>query len=83
MWDLPGPGLKPVSPELAGRFLTTAPPGKPHSCESLKVGSFVKPLQFCDKYVHIKETLWKGGKAFLIRICISACKQVRAEEKIV
>ena len=29
MWDLPGPGLKPVSPALAGRFSTTAPPGKP------------------------------------------------------
>ena len=28
MWDLPGPGLKPVSPALAGGFLTTAPPGK-------------------------------------------------------
>ena len=25
MWDLPGPGLEPVSPALAGRFLTTAP----------------------------------------------------------
>ena len=24
----PGPGLKPVSPALAGRFLTTAPPAK-------------------------------------------------------
>ena len=31
MWDLPGPGLEPVSPALAGRFLTTAPPGKPTS----------------------------------------------------
>ena len=30
VWDLPGPGLKSVSPALAGRFLTTAPPGKPH-----------------------------------------------------
>ena len=29
MWDLPGLGLKPMSPALAGRFLTTAPPGKP------------------------------------------------------
>ena len=28
MWDLPGPGLKPVSPALAGRFLTTVPLGK-------------------------------------------------------
>ena len=29
MWDLPGPGLEPMSPALAGGFLTTAPPGKP------------------------------------------------------
>ena len=28
-WDPPRPGLEPVSPALAGRFLTTAPPGKP------------------------------------------------------
>ena len=28
MWDLPGPGLEPVTPALAGGFLTTAPPGK-------------------------------------------------------
>ena len=32
MWDLPGPGLEPVSPALAGKFLTTAPPGKPLLC---------------------------------------------------
>ena len=29
MWDLPRPGLEPVSPALSGRFSTTAPPGKP------------------------------------------------------
>ena len=28
-WDPPRPGLEPVSPALAGRFSTTAPPGKP------------------------------------------------------
>ena len=32
MWDLPRLGLEPVSPALAGRFSTTAPPGKPRSC---------------------------------------------------
>ena len=31
MWDLPRLGLEPVSPALAGRFSTTAPPGKPGS----------------------------------------------------
>ena len=30
-WDLPKPGLEPVSPALAGRLSTPAPPGKPHS----------------------------------------------------
>ena len=29
MWDPPRPGLEPVCPALAGRFSTTAPPGKP------------------------------------------------------
>ena len=29
VWDPPGPGIEPVSPALAGGFLTTAPPGKP------------------------------------------------------
>ena len=31
VWDLPRPGLEPVSPALAGRFSTTAPPGSPSS----------------------------------------------------
>ena len=30
IWDPPRPGLEPVTPALAGRFSTTAPPGKPH-----------------------------------------------------
>ena len=25
MWDLPGPGIEPMSPAEAGRFLTTKP----------------------------------------------------------
>ena len=28
--DLPDPGIKPVSPALAGGFFITAPPGKPY-----------------------------------------------------
>ena len=31
MWDPPRPGLEPVSPALAGRASTTAPPGKPRT----------------------------------------------------
>ena len=39
MWDLPRPGLEPVCPALAGRFLTTVPPGKSHKCYSFKQAS--------------------------------------------
>ena len=53
MWDLPGPGLQPVSPALAGGFLTTVPPGKPHAeyfnqCEKQRLESRVgeEPLKF-------------------------------------
>ena len=30
MWNLPGPGIKPMYPALAGEFLSTVPPGKPY-----------------------------------------------------
>ena len=38
MWDLPGPGVEPVSPSLVGRVVTTGPPGKSMG-ENLKTGS--------------------------------------------
>ena len=38
IWDLPRPGLEPVSPASAGRFSTTAPPGKPH--RSVLIGGY-------------------------------------------
>ena len=31
LWDLPRSGIDPISPVLAGRFLTSAPPGKPYT----------------------------------------------------
>ena len=39
-WDPPRPGLEPVSPALAGRLSTTAPPGKPH-CLILNSKNFI------------------------------------------
>ena len=41
MWDLPGPGLEPVSPALAGGFLTTTPPRKSESLAHFKVANFM------------------------------------------
>ena len=52
MWDLPGPGLEPVSPALAGGFLTTAPPGKPLKLNFLKM--------YYEKNLHINESSEEG-----------------------
>ena len=59
MWDSPRPGLEPVSPALAGRLSTTAPPGKPKSefwsqrdlgfVHSFICGFFTEPL-LCAKH---------------------------------
>ena len=38
--DLPDPGIKPMSPALAGEFLTTAPPGKPRCAKSPLIVDF-------------------------------------------
>ena len=49
MWNLPRPGLEPVSPALAGGFLTTAPPGKARASDfrSLTLGmAFLQQLSF-------------------------------------
>ena len=42
MWDLPRPGLEPMSPALAGRPSTTAPPGKPQDTD------FIFPWKYTD-----------------------------------
>ena len=44
MWDLPEPGLEPVSPALAGGFLTTAPPGKPPIFSTINMHKSLAPL---------------------------------------
>ena len=36
-WDLPRRGIEPVSPELAGRFLPTEPPGEPGNMSHLEI----------------------------------------------
>ena len=51
MWDLLRPGLEPVSPALAGRFLTTAPPGKPRSLYLLICYSYLAPPPFLSPLV--------------------------------
>ena len=48
MWDLPRPGLKSMSPALAGGFSTTAPPGKPQVI--LVVGSSLSSVYYATPF---------------------------------
>ena len=64
MWDLPRPGFEPMSPSLAGRFLTTGPPETP-SCSFLNhTLSVHKPPEENTMIVSLNPevpTLWKGS----------------------
>ena len=62
MWGLPRPGPEPMSPALAGRLSTTAPPGKPHSdflkeksLAHLTLGYFKAPLSFSFNTDHLAQ----------------------------
>ena len=48
MWHLPGPGIEPMFPTLAGGFLTTTPPGK-----SSALNSFLLHFFCCDSSPYI------------------------------
>ena len=46
MWNLPGPGIKPLPPALAGRFLSTVPPQKSPLRTFLMIGGGINKCDF-------------------------------------
>ena len=54
-WDLPRPGLEPVSPALSGRLPTAAPPGQP-PC-SIQAAFHLKTDEQMDDGRHITAVL--------------------------
>ena len=54
MWDIPRPGVKPMSPALADGFFTTSPPGKSGAL------CFERWLMEC--HVSVNTTGWSGTK---------------------
>ena len=61
MWHLPGPGLEPVSPALAGGFLTTVPPGKSQGPSYFLYFHFAILILLA--FVLMLATLWSQGAA--------------------
>ena len=74
MWDLPGAGLEPVSPASAGRFSTTAPPGKP-----LKAlyGGFSAPTVGAPTF---KTGCNEGHCRYLLAFLVTISKQVHCSK---
>ena len=70
VWDLPRPGLKPVSPASAGRLSTTAPPGKPlagtlnQTSESAPNISYQQPVS----YSSVLNGLYLNGSLFAAHV---------------
>ena len=69
MWDLPRLGFEPVSPALAGRFSTTAPPGKPFFWGFILFLHLVQsPLLFI-----LSISLWMWFSFHRLQNCSSSC----------
>ena len=62
MWDLLRPGTEPVSPALAGEFLTAAPPGKSSPPYLTKTGQLQIHFSTQADYKEIKLNEWKTGR---------------------
>ena len=56
MWDPPRPGLKPVSPALAGGLPTAVPPGKPKSYAVLFIAVYILVLEL--SLSHLLHSPW-------------------------
>ena len=62
MWGLPGPGIEPMTPALAGGFLTTAPPGKKgHGILSSRIYIPVPAIFILDLPLPFSFPLYKMG----------------------
>ena len=75
MWDPPRPGLEPVSPALAGRLSTTAPPGKPQEFlnrQNLLCSVSNASLPLCKKMTRLSRSLGTVYTVFLFcHLCAS------------
>ena len=69
---LPGPGLEPVSPALAGEFLTTTSPGKPRTFSFLINSLYI----FLEQFQVYRKIQWKVQRVphpqfpLLLKYCI-------------
>ena len=62
MWDLPGSGIEPVPPALAGEFFTTEPPGK--SRRAILMTYFLKIDKIITQNIALDTILYSSSQVF-------------------
>ena len=67
MWDLPRPGFEPMSPALAGGFLTTGPPGKSLDPYIFKVPLLPSFNPLTGLVLHLTHHNWKCPQTLFCR----------------
>ena len=75
MWDLPRPGIEPMSPALAGGFLTTVPPEKSHVINIFNTFVTVQKLLWCHLSYRIMAYNVVNLLNFAFRFCALSKKQ--------
>ena len=78
-WTLPGPGIEPVTPALAGVFFTHEPPGKP--CFKCMRGS-LKRTAFClPGFCYVSPDMWVAKQEPPLRWVLDSEPQVGREQQ--
>ena len=75
--DLSRPGLEPMSPALAGRFPTTAPPGKPYYLAFVEEKSLVSHSEIRTDWIQLLSDLQRkkkfvSSKQWVCGLCVSS-----------
>ena len=91
MWNLPGPGIEPMFPALAGRFLNPGPPGKSRTLSLwLEILVTSRKVLFVRKkyYNHWNDMPWysqvipHSRSVYYTKYFISGCRNLRDHLRI-
>ena len=76
MWNLPGPGIEPISSALAGGFLTTGPPGKSRTFILKKTSYILNKLKDtqCLNFFFLKAELNIYTQMYVYPLVTQSCR---------
>ena len=79
MWNLPGPGIEPMSSELTGRLLTTGPPEKSLDLFIINKCSIVGHAKICLSFHMFWTIICKAARIFVFKSFCELTKRIYKE----